>query len=681
MPAPATFAEAQDVLAAALPGYTRRPAQMALAEVVEQAMDDRQAALLQAGTGTGKSMALLIPAILSGLRTVVATSTKALQSQYAKNDLPFLAQHLGVDFEWAILKGRSNYPCHAKAEEIAQPSLRQQAVIDRMAELSTIEAVRDRQIIDREDFPALSNDDWRDFSMSASECPGAKACPFADKCFAERAKNKAAEAQIVVTNTAYLMQDLILSQATDGNVSLLGEIEQLIIDEAHNLPEAATGALEDTMGEGTFRKLARDMGGYLQSEEGDVAAAEKIEQAADMLWAELATAHAAFIARAPKDKQKDPMPLPVATIIGEDLGPAFIGLYQAIKDAREAVKDTTVWDDCIKIVRQRLLRRSAGQLERLEAYTTDEPEKTVRWLEAEAKTFRGRTETRLILRSAPVSVAPFLRGALWNRVPAILSSATLTTGTKTVQGKKVPDFGYLADTLGLSRDEAVTFDAGSPFDYQRQVQLFVPGKDAPEPAGKTAAQWRTYAQGATNFLVTRSGGGALLLYTSRSALSDAYAALAPQFRREGLLVLRQDDAPPSELVRQFKDNGNAVLFGLKSFFEGVDIPTRALRLVVLDKLPFAVPSDLLYQARCEMINARYNDKWASFTRLTIPSMILVLTQAFGRLIRHIDDAGVVAILDNRLHTKRYGAGILKALPPAPQTSDIEVAATFLEKIR
>jgi len=681
MPVPTTFAEAQDVLAAALPGYTRRPAQMDLAAVVEQAMDDEEPALLQAGTGTGKSMALLIPLILKGLRGIVATSTKTLQSQYAKNDLPLLAQHLGVNFKWAILKGRSNYPCHAKAEEITRPDASQQGVIDRMTELSTIEAIRDHEIIDREDFPALSNDAWRDFSMSASECPGAKACPFATQCFAERAKARAGEAQVVVTNTAYLMQDLILSQATDGNVSLLGEFHRLIIDEAHNLPEAATGALEDTMGEGTFRKLARDMGGYLQSEEGDVAAAGKIEQAADELWAQLASQHQAFIARAPKDKQKDPMPLPVTTIIGEDLGPVFIGLYQAIKDAREAVKDTTSWDEHIKIVRQRLMRRSANQLARLEAYTTDEPEKTVRWLDAEAKTFRGRTETRLILRSAPVSVAPFLRTALWNRVPAILSSATLTTGTKTVGGAKVPDFDYLADTLGLARDEAVTFDAGSPFDFQSQVKLFVPGKDAPEPSGKTAAAWRTYAQGATNFLVTRSGGGALLLYTSRSALNDAYTALAPQFRRAGLLVLRQDDAPPSELVRQFRTDGNAVLFGLKSFFEGVDIPTRALRLVVLDKLPFAVPSDLLYQARCEAIERRYNDKWASFTRLTIPSMILVLTQAFGRLIRHIDDAGVVAILDNRLHTKRYGAGILKALPPAPQTSDIEVAAQFLEGVR
>lgn len=642
---------------------------MDLAEQVEIAIAEARAALFQAGTGTGKSLALLIPLILSGKRGVVATFNKALQSQYARIDLPFLEQYLGIDFKWAILKGRANYPCQARAREITSPTPGQQAVLARMSECSTREAVLEGRIIDREDFPALAEDDWKPFSMSAAECPGASSCPFAEQCFTERAKALAADADVVITNTAYLLQDLILRQATDGNVALLGDFEQLIVDEAHTLPDVATGALEDTMGQGTFAKLGRDMGAYLFREDGDEDVAMEIEQAASALWAQLSARYADFTAR--NHGKADPMPLTVNTLIGE-LGPYFTALYQAIETTREEIKAIPAIDDTGKIARARILRRSANQMERIIAYTTDPSEQTIRWAEQEESKFRGRTETRLYLRSAPVSVAPFLRSALWDVVPAILSSATLAAGT---------DFTYLADTLGLRRGEAMTFDAGSPFDYPKQVMLYVPDDKAPEPTPKNATAWRTYAQQVTHHLVTKSGGGALLLFTSRSAMNEAWNALAGRFRSEGLTVMRQGDAPNSELIRQLKETKTGVLFALRTFFEGVDIQGSSLRLVVLDKLPFAVPTDLVHQARCAEIERRYNDKWASFTRLVIPSMTLVLTQAFGRLIRHRDDQGVVAILDNRLLTKRYGKTILNALPPARRTSDLAQAVRFLEASR
>lgn len=666
---PATFAEAQDVLAEKLPGYTRRQHQMDLAEQVEIAIAEARAALFQAGTGTGKSLALLIPAILSGKRTVVATFNKALQGQYATKDLPFLADNLGVDFEWAVLKGRANYPCWARAQEITSPSPRQQAVLDRMTELSTPQAILDGEIIDRESFPLMTEEEWKPFSMSASECPGASSCPFAEQCFTERAKARAAAAQVVVTNTAYLLQDLILRKATEGNVALLGDFDQLIVDEAHTLPDVATGALEDTMGQGTFNKLARDMGAYLYREEGDEEIATGIEQAAAALWAQLNARYAEFTRR--NSGKADPMPLTVQTLIS-DLGSLFIALYQAIETTREEIKAIPAIDDRAKIARARILRRSANQMSRLEAYTTDPAEKTIRWAEVEEIKFRGSTEKRLYLRSAPVSVAPFLRAALWDAVPAILSSATLAAGN---------DFSYLAETLGLGKGEAMTYDAGSPFDFQRQALLYVPDDKAPEPTPKNATAWRAYAQTVTHHLVTKSGGGALLLFTSRSAMNESYQALARRFEAEGLLVMRQGDAPNGELIRQLKECKNGVLFALRTFFEGVDVQGSSLRLVVLDKLPFAVPTDLVHQARCAEVERRYNDKWASFTRLVIPSMILVLTQAFGRLIRHRDDQGVVAILDNRLVTKRYGNTILKALPPARRTSRIEEAVAFLEASR
>ena len=266
-------------------------------------------------------------------------------------------------------------------------------------------------------------------------------------------------------------------------------------------------------------------------------------------------------------------------------------------------------------------------------------------------------------------MAPFLRTALWDKVPAILSSATLAAGS---------DFSYLAETLGLREDEALTYDAGSPFDYPRQALLYVPGADAPEPTARTNAAWRVYAQEVTHHLVQQSGGGALLLFTSRSAMNESYQAIAGRLQREGLTVLRQGDSPSGELIRVMKEDGHAVLFALRTFFEGVDIQGSALRLVVLDKLPFAVPSDLVYQARSEVIERRGQ---SAFGKMAMPMMILILTQAFGRLIRHRDDRGVVAILDNRLMTKGYGSQIMKALPPARRTSDIEEAARFLAASR
>ena len=310
--------------------------------------------MFQAGTGTGKSFALLIPAILSGTRTVVATFNKALQNQYVR-DLMFLDDNLGTDFRWAILKGRGNYPCLAKINDLTRGALTtaQRAVVDRVeADVAAKEEVV--KIADREDFPALDDEAWKPFSMSAAECPGANSCPFGDKCLAEGAKARAGAAQIVVTNTAYLMQDLILRQQTAGSVALLGDFGQLIVDEAHTLPDVATGALADTMGEGTYRVLARDMAGYMDRNGGAPATAEKVEQAAAALWTVLRFRFDDFAEKT--RNRKDPMPLTHEMLLDlDDLGGFFSALHNAIYAAREEIKATRPdsFDDREKIARER----------------------------------------------------------------------------------------------------------------------------------------------------------------------------------------------------------------------------------------------------------------------------------------------------------------------------------------
>jgi ATP-dependent DNA helicase DinG len=676
--APTTFAQAQEVLAANLPGYTRRAHQMALAEEIEKViagdwLDDPARlshGLAQAGTGTGKSLAALIAHILSGHRTVVATATKALQSQYATKDLPFLEKYLGVDFTWAVIKGRSNYPCLLQMEQVTDPTPGQVRVIERVKELSTPEAVREMEVCDREDFPSLPDDQWRPFSISSDECPGKKSCPFGEQCLAERAKAKAQSASVVVTNTAYLLQDLVLRDRSDDNVQLLGEISRIVIDEAHTLPEVARGALEDMLGQGSLVKLARDMGAYMKREELDHNIPLDVERAAEDLWGRVTVIYRTWV----KEKNQgatDPMPLPQKTLI-EDLGPYFVALFGSLQRSQDEIKSKRPFEERAKTAKSRLLRRVGNMLERIMNYTTSPEGETVRWAELEVSSFRGQRHERVKLCSSPVNVGPFLNKLLWSKVPTVLMSATLATGKS---------FDFMMETVGLDKDGARTYDAGSPFDYPKQAVLFTPGKDRPEPVQRTMPAWRAYAQGATKYLVTQSGGGALLLFTSRSAMNAAYDALADDFRDLGLTVMKQGDSTPGELVRIMKEDGHAVLFALRTFFEGVDIQGAALRLVVLDKLPFTPPTDLVHKAREEALVRRYRSERAGFDHLAIPEMTLVLLQAFGRLIRHAGDRGVVAILDPRLNSKAYGRRIMEALPPARRTTDPREAADFLQQCR
>jgi ATP-dependent DNA helicase DinG len=690
--APRTFADAEAFLAASLPGYQARPHQQALAAEIEQAIDAKTILVAEAGTGTGKSLAALIPAILwakaNGKRVVVATATKALQTQYARKDLPFLQAHLGVPFRWAVIKGRSNYPCQSKINDLAkgEGGYADQVQREVMALVEEITARGDLDFIDRDDLPATADREWNMLSMKASECPGKDGCPFAEtSCHAQRAKKVAARADIVITNMAYLAVDIKLSRETGGLISLLGDYDLLIIDEAHNLDSAITGALTSRIGEGTYRKLAGDAGSWLRGVGLGTAEGDNLIVQASALWGVLSGEYDGWQAKRRANKMRDEGNMPVTEQLRLAVfGPAMQKLFAALRELGKALRSVHDFDDAYapgnvdpyarKMLRaqQRLIRRVTTAMDQLKAFATEEDEVSVRWVEQDED---GRSA--LFLRATPVSPAPFLAENVWSVTPAVLMSATLAPARDAFGNA---DFSYTIDSLGLDEFDHSTYESGTPFDYPTQAMLYVPERTVPVPSGKDIPAWRAYTQEVTRGLVTASGGGALLLFTSRSGMNEAHKAMAESFEYAGLEVLKQGDAPTPELIRRFKEDGNAVLFALRTFFEGIDIPGDALRLVLLDKLPFPVPSDLLFAARCAKINRKYGQD-VSFRRLSMPMMTLPLVQAAGRLLRTVTDRGVIAILDSRLTSKPYGKQILNSLPPARQTTDPHDAVAFLEGMR
>lgn len=635
-PTPSTYSDAIKVLSDAIPNYEARPEQTTLALAIESAITDRSPLVGQGGCGVGKSFASLVPAILSGQRVVYSTATKALQEQIASKDLPFLAEHFPVTY--ATLKGRSNYVCRARVAELDDAGLR-----------STVE----RQWGDpgftgeRDELPTMDNTEWSRLTISSEECPGRKACPFGEACFAEQAKQRAKEADVVVVNHALLANDAKVRALTDGNASMLDEYEVLIVDEAHELEDYVCSALATTFRQSsitTFASELRNFGRRIDVDMDDAAAA--LSEAALTLFTWLPTGRLR------------------QSLIVEHSG-LFEGVVAAYGAAASALSDVAVSDALSSLgqadagkartVRDRLRRRAANAVRSFTAAILDADGETVRFVE---ESFRNGVAIKGLVIT-PVTVSDWLAENMWSRVSPILISATIL-----IDGKA----DFIAGRLGL--DDYRLVDAGSPFNYGKQSMLYVP-KHLPEPSGATANSWSVQAIHEMDRLVRASEGRALLLFTSRKEMNAAWDALASRLPYP---TKRQGDESNQALMSWFKADKHSVLFALKSFFTGIDVQGDALSLVVINKLPFPVPTEPVFEARAEAIKRRGG---SDFSELTIPTMTLPLQQAFGRLIRTKSDTGVVAILDPRLLTKGYGKNILRSLPSAPVVSDFGAVSDFL----
>lgn len=643
-----SWTTAEERLAQTLPGYESRENQTALAQTIESALHDGKHLAAQAGTGTGKSLAALIPAIEYALehetRVVVSTATKALQGQYANKDIPFLLANLGVDFSATLLKGRGNYICKAKISELKPGTIQNQDGL--LQELET-----DGQIGDIEEL--ITELDMRDkpkLTTSSEECPGKSDCRFGSVCFAEQAKARAKDAQIVIVNHSMLITDLAVRARTDGEVSILGDFGAVIIDEAHELEDYATSALGVDFSQGSLTSAATQAQNFLGT--GSTRTVSALNGAAKKLFDQLATI---------LGKNKT-LALDEELILkNQDV---LFGVLDSIDAVFAEIKAVDVYgDDEKKQRRKRLMKRFSSLATRFADIMASESGDLVRWIEANDK---GNT----VLKTAPLHVGPFLRQELWSKTPGVLLSATLAMGN---------DFSYITERLGI--DQYRQFDAGTPFNYPKQAALFVPEDFDPSPAN--AMEWRMKVGATLTELAKAAGGRGLFLFTSTSAMKQAYAAAASSLEAQGIQCLMQGQQNNRVLTETFKADETSVLFALKSFMTGFDVQGDALRLVVIDKLPFPVPTDVIVKARCDAHDKATGGGWknGSFSKITVPSMALTLQQAFGRLIRTKDDEGLVAILDSRLWTKpSYGKKIVNSLPPARRIKLLAEATGYLGEV-
>jgi ATP-dependent DNA helicase DinG len=615
---------------AGLPGGGEdRQGQAEMAVAVASAISRSRHLIVQAGTGTGKSLAYLVPAVLAGKRVVVATATKGLQDQLAGKDLPFLAAHLERDLSYAVLKGRSNYVCLQRVAEVGTAGADDQLGLDGLAERAPAEEIADlvawASVTPTGDRAELSfepsNRAWVAVSVGPRECPGASKCPRGDDCFTERARRAAAEADVVIVNTHLYGLDV----ATAGAV--LPEHDVVVIDEAHQLEEVISSTAGVEIGAGRFLNLSRVAKAIIADEELVAQLEAAGSQLADALGGLVGTRLVA----------------PIEGPVADALALARERADRVLAAVRSVPNDGP---GDVGARRERALTAATALIDDLDA-ALSVPESHVAWVDG-SPDFPG-------LQLTPIDVAEVLRSGLWDQRTAILTSATIPPG--------------LGPTLGLSADEFDELDVGSPFDYETNALLYC-AASMPDPRN---AAYEQALHTELEALIVAAGGRTLALFTSWRAMDAAAKALGP---RLPWTVLTQRDLPKPALVDAFRDDEESCLFATLGFWQGIDLPGRTLSLVTIDRLPFPRPDEPVLAARKERVRGD------AFRTIDLPRAATLLAQGAGRLIRTAEDRGVVAVLDSRLATaNRYRWDIVNALPPMRRTKDRAEVEVFLKAIR
>lgn len=677
-------------------GGEHRVEQETMVENVETAIKDESHLLIQAGTGTGKSVGYIVPAILSGKRVAISTATKQLSEQIVNKDMPFLDKARrnieGRGIDYALIKGRNNYFCLRKGDEIERldrqasastPSEGQESLFEelstkpkskkigfgtqrdeaaqRVFEISEVMRwARSTRTGDRSEAPPVSDKTWASVSSTNAECPGRAACAFGDNCFAEGARERARAAQVVVANHAVVGVDML-----SGN-SMLGPREVLIVDEVHELDNYLSSAWGTEMSVKTISDLVSNA--RRAANANDTRVRKQIDELADLtdeIELALSTVDSGLIDKMDADVER------LLQAVAEKTQ-RIAGLFAVLSDD----SDSKVMKGAYKAAQQR-----AEEVYSSATMLLSESEEVVRWF---YRSDRDPDNTPASMHAAPLRIGPRLMSGLReNDTTMIATSATITVGGK---------FDTMAHNLALDEDvehfdpiaevmrtfpprKFDALDVGTPFDYPRQAMLYIPEADEfPAPVGKERQEHTEAVMESALNLVEAAGGRALILSTTTSGARRIGQHLRDHL---DLNILIQGEAPNAQLVDEFRSDETSVLCATMGMWHGLDVVGPALSLVVMDKIPFSPMDDPLSTAR-----QRHAENMGrnGFMDVYVANANIMLSQGFGRLVRSKTDRGVVAILDTRLRTKAYGRAMLRSLPPVRTFSDEQAVVAALKRL-
>ena len=635
------------------PAYEFRREQLQMAQAVEQALEEKRHLIVEAGTGTGKTLAYLVPVIRSRKRVIISTGTKNLQEQLFYKDIPFLEHALFPNGEGKLsvcyMKGRNNYLCRKKLYDLTD-----QPVLSGLEEIEHYRAIaaweRATQTGDRAELAELPEASalWHKLDARSETCLGQK-CSAWEKCFITEMHRRGLESDIIIVNHHLFFADLAIKQASEyaPDAGILPEVGAVIFDEAHELEDVAGNYFGISASNSRIEELCRDVEASLQRNKLTSAslsgALKSLRERSQFFFALLPPGEGRFAFENRRE-------------FLEENGDEFLGLQQALLRLASEMENLPSKPEEIFNFARRVqeLHFQLGFL------LENEDHNTVFWIERRGSKGSGgapgRERKNVFLQATPIDVAPILKTCLFDKLEcAVLTSATLAVGG---------GFEYMRRRLGLEHTRELVL--ASHFDYARQAILYVP-PDLPDPR---TPQFPGKAADRIRHLLEITRGRAFVLFTSYAQMNDIYQRLLGELEFPMLL---QGDAPKSALLEEFRLTPNAVLFATSSFWQGVDVQGQQLSCVIIDRLPFAVPSDPVVAARVRSIDAEGGN---AFFQYQVPAAVITLKQGFGRLIRSLDDRGLLALLDNRILKKTYGRVFVESLPDYRRTTDMREVEQF-----